>query len=264
MSWIYTAPKPRELYIDDNTPNIKSLYSSKKIQELVDWKLNSVTGSEDELLVIWNNWQIKTSNETLDWYSKISHTHQWANISIDTSSFWNNLSSYEDNLQSLADRIDDLWIVWEQWPQGIQWLKWDKWDKWEQGIQGIKWDKWEQGIQWPAWVSWPKWDKWIQWEQGIQGIKWDKWDTWSTWNTWPQWNIWPQWIQWEQWPKWDSPTFEEWEWYNDNTYLYVVFWVDNNWVSNRYTKTNLVKTTSGTQNNTKATTLIELQNLTYN
>jgi len=63
---------------------------------------------------------------------------------------------------------------------------------------------------------------------------------------------------------WWSWSFEQWTWYSDATYMYVVFWVDWNWEAIRDTRDLLTHTSTWKQNWTKPTTLVEVQNLTYN
>lgn len=56
---------------------------------------------------------------------------------------------------------------------------------------------------------------------------------------------------------------EQWAWFIDNTYIYVLFWVDEAWESVRETRDLLTRTTTWVQAWTKPITLVELQWLTY-
>lgn len=62
----------------------------------------------------------------------------------------------------------------------------------------------------------------------------------------------------------DPLTLEQWTWYSDETYLYVVYWADENWISNRNTRDLQESKTTWTQTWIKPTDLITIQWLTYN
>ena len=63
---------------------------------------------------------------------------------------------------------------------------------------------------------------------------------------------------------WSWWTFEQWTWYQDDTYLYVVFWVDDDWEAVRFTRDlQEKKTTWPHQTWPKPTTLEEVQSLDY-
>jgi len=58
-------------------------------------------------------------------------------------------------------------------------------------------------------------------------------------------------------------SFEQWIWFTNSTYLYTVFWEDDNWESIRNTRDLTETKTTWTKDWDKPTTLEEVQNLTY-
>ena len=61
-----------------------------------------------------------------------------------------------------------------------------------------------------------------------------------------------------------SETLEQWTWYSNATYLYVVYWEDWEWEVIRDTKDLLTQTITWIQTWTKPITLEEVEWLTYN
>ena len=63
---------------------------------------------------------------------------------------------------------------------------------------------------------------------------------------------------------WTCTSSEEGIWFSNDTYLYIVYWEDNNWDVDRFTRDLVTITTTWVQTWTKPTSLIEVEWLTYN
>ena len=66
-----------------------------------------------------------------------------------------------------------------------------------------------------------------------------------------------------RWSKiWTS--WEQWIWFENTEYLYIVYWVDESWEVVRFTRDLVTETTTWTQTWIKPTSLIEVEALIYN
>ncbi len=61
-----------------------------------------------------------------------------------------------------------------------------------------------------------------------------------------------------------SNSFEEWQPLNNNTYLYVIYWVDDDWRVERFLRTTMLKSVTDNSSWVKPTTLAGIEWLTYN
>ena len=80
--------------------------------------------------------------------------------------------------------------------------------------------------------------------------EWDSWEFLWNWQEISWW--WGWWI------------LEQWIWFSDETYLYVIYWIDGDWIVFRDTRDLVTQTNTWTQTWTKPITLEEVQWLSYN
>ncbi len=183
-------------------------------------------------------------------------------------------------------------MQWEKGDRGIQGVKGDRWEKWEKGDKGIQWIEGKEWVQWPAgmrgidgeagidgktptikitdthmivyiddvqvakWVL-PKSLKWTQWWRGIAGA-------WIA-KGWTVWQILVKRTDAEYDTEWVDWWFEQWIWFENTTYLYIVYWVDENWEVKRWTRDLITEETTGSEQTwTKPISLVEVELLTYN
>lgn len=273
MSEVYTQPYWNGT-IDDTNLATNKVYSNSKTQSLIDWKVSKVSGQEDYITVLDSTGWIKQSNKKVTDFSSVNHNHTAAQIVVDSSNFWRWLSADIENIQELADEIDDklrgLKFIWEYSPL-IQYYR-DDWVRYNWNtyictsasigniptntsyfsLFASKWDKWDTGDVWPQWIQgikgdkWDKWDTWDTWPQGIQWEQWVKGDTWIQWPQWPQWEVWPQWDVWPQWPAWswtwDMLKSENLSWLTDNATARSNLWAE--YVGNKVTDVESNKTSN--------------------
>ena len=190
----------------------------------------------------------------------------------------------EDFLE-LLKLAKTLWITidWLDWLKGKDWIDWIS-IKGKDWLPWIPWKDWItiKGKDWKDWV-WLIWLPWLIWKPWKDWLPWIPWLNAKLLYEWRGTNLclwdeeiqdykcfdligkrWPIWFAWDIWPAWKTPTFDEWLWFEDTDYLYVVFWEDENWIVDRFLRTNMTKTTTWNQTWDKPTTLGEVQILTYN
>lgn len=112
MSKIFT--KWGGVAIDDTQTSLQKTYSSQKISELITPLASKSDWVENEILVRDANWNPKSSWKLLSQYALANHTHDASSMWISTNNFWWFLDSSIDNVQKLADKLDDE-LVWEYW-----------------------------------------------------------------------------------------------------------------------------------------------------
>lgn len=104
---LYTTPTTIWSIDDNATSNSKTWSSSKIDTELNQKVIKPISSIPENIIEFWPNGVIKDSGKKVEDFSEVWHNHNAGNIPIDTSNFWNLLSTDINNVQILADVIDD-------------------------------------------------------------------------------------------------------------------------------------------------------------